>query len=314
MPGHRIQSVLLLGNNPAALNPNAVVLLCHRVRRHIQLQLLPGKYLGQLLRVRLRVGLRAAAGLLHITGTGPAPVFIISISPEGQPHGFNIVENLLRRHSLPDLYAEARVISQAAGAVHIKGPVRPGYKAQIPIGRMGPVRRGIGKSHLQLSRHLLRLDKLQQIVPRCLRPGKHVKIFSLLQAGKRRTHHIPREIPAASHNNNARVQRFFHDGVQVFRRQIVELHRLAGGKMHPGHAVLPNGSGHKGKALPRHPPGGHAQAQHAGLSVLLGVTSVVAGKSLVSAFVQLPGIKSIRLLPKCGKLLFPNFGINCSHI
>ena len=47
------------------------------------------------------------------------------------------------------------------------------------------------------ARHLFRIDKGHQIFSRRLRPRHNVEIFALFHAGKRRTHHISRKIPAA---------------------------------------------------------------------------------------------------------------------
>ena len=272
-----------------------------------------GQHLLQLLLIGLHIGLRTAQGLLHIAGAGLAPVLIVAVGAEGQPHGLDVIEDLLRRHGLRHFHAEAGVVAQAAGAVDIEGAVGTGGKAQIPVGGVGHVGGRVGEAHLQLPGHPLRLDEVHQVLTCGLCPGQHVEVLPFLYAGQGRAGHVPGEVSAAAHGDNAAVQGALHDGTHRLRRQVVELDGLAGGEMSPGHGIRPDGLGREGQLLLGHAARGHPQAQHAGLAALLGIAAIQAGETLVGRLVQLSGIERRGLLPESRQVLFPALGINVVH-
>ena len=280
----------------------------------MQVQVHPrGEHRVQLLLIGPGVALRPAADVLHIAGAGLAPVFIVAVGPEGEPHGLDIVEDLVGVHPLGHLHAELGVVAQAAGGVHVKSPVRPGGKAQVPIGGVGQIGRGVGEADLQLAGHLLRLDKVHGIVARRLGVGQHVEIFARFHAGQGGAHGIAGEVAAAAHGDDAVVQGLLHNGVQGLGQQIVELDGLAGGEVGPGDGIGADGLGHKGQLVPGDPPGGHAQAEHAGLAALLGIAAVQTGKTLICALVQGTGIEFIRLFPEGGQVLLPALRVDGVH-
>ena len=314
VPGHGVQAGLLLRNDPGPGHRHAVPLLGDRGRGQVQVQFHPrGEHRVQLLLIGPGVALRPAADVLHIAGAGLAPVFIVAVGPEGLPHGLDVVEDLVGRDPLGHLHAELGVVAQAAGGVYVELPVRPGGKAQVPIGGVGQVGRGVGEADLQLAGHLLRLDKVHGIIARRLGIGHHVEILANFHAGQGGAHGVPGEVAAAAHGDDAVVQGLLHDGVQGLGQQVVELNRLAGGKVGPGNGIGADGLGHKGQLVPGDPPGGHAQAEHTGLAALLGIAAVKAGKALIGALVQGPGIKFVRLLPEGGQVLLPALGVDGVH-
>ena len=199
----------------------------------------------QFFQKRILISLRTAQGLLHIPGTCLCTIFIISISPESQPHCFDIEANLLRSDSFCHQNTKTGIVSQAACAVHIKQPVRTGCKAQISVSGMGHIFRRIGKSHFQLSRHFFCLDKGHQIFSCFSGPWHYIKIFPGLCSGKGRAHHVPRIISAAAHGNNSRIKSLFHNAENLFLIQIVKLNGLTGRKMHFLYLILLNHSGGK---------------------------------------------------------------------
>ena len=314
MPLHGVKALLLLPDDTGAAHHHAVAGLGDRPGLHSQVQVLAGgQHLRQLLVVGFCVACGTAADILHVAGTGLAPVLIVAVGPEGQPHGLDIVENFARLHRLGHLYAEAGVVAKAPGAVHVEFPVRPGHEAQVPVGGVGHVGGGVGEAHLQLPGHLLRLDEVHEVVPGGLGPGQNVEILALLHAGEGRAHHVPGEVSAAAHGDDARVQGFFHDVADIVLLQIVELNGLAGGEMGPGHGMLPDGPGGERQLFLRHPSGGHPQAQHAGLAAFLGIAAVQPGKTLIGGFVQLSGVKRGGFCPKFRQVLFPALRIDGMH-
>ena len=178
---------------------------------------------------------------------------------------------------------------------------------------MGHVGGRVGEAHLQLPGHLLRLDEVHQVLTCGLCPGQHVKIFTLLHAGEGRAHHVPGEVSAAAHGDDARVQGLFHNGADGVLLQVVELDGLAGGEVGPGHVILPDGLGGERQLFLRHPAGGHPQAQHTGLSALLGVAAVQAGKALIGGLVQLSGVKRGGPGLKFRQVLLPALSIDLMH-
>ena len=119
---------------------------------------------------------------------------------------------MVRLDRLADFYAEERVVAQAAGAVHIELAVRTGDKAQVAVGGVRLVCRGIREADLELAGHLFRLDEVHEVVARGFRIGQGVEILVRLHAGERRTHHVAREVAAAAHGDDAGVE-------DVYKRQ-----------------------------------------------------------------------------------------------
>ena len=172
---------------------------------------------------------------------------------------------------------------------------------------------GAGKAHLELARHLFRLDKMHEILGRSLRPRQHIKVFVRLHARQRRAHDVAREIAAAAHRHNPGLQRAFHDGAHRIAVKIVQLNGLAGGKMRARHVVFANRLGDERQLFLRHAARRHAQTQHAGLAVLLRIAAVQARKALVRRLRELSCIKLRGLFPECGHIFLPLKRIDLFH-
>ena len=314
VPGDGVKPRLLLLHHPPVRDGDAVPGLHGFDGGNVQIQILSGgENLRQLLVEGRGVGFRPSQGLLHIAGAGLAPVLIVAVGPEGEPHGFDIIEDFCRRDALRHLHAETGVVSQAPGAVDVEEAVCPGGEAQIPVGGVGQVGGGIGKPYLQLPGHFLRLDEGHQIIPGGLRPGQDVKIFLLLHPGEGGAHDIPGKVPAAAYGDNPRIQGVRHDGAGGGAVQVVELDGLAGGEMHTAYLVLADGPGDESQFFRCYPAGRHPQAQHVGGTALLRVAAVVAGKALVGGLVQLTGVKGGSFFLKSGQILLPGFRVNGLH-
>ena len=172
---------------------------------------------------------------------------------------------------------------------------------------MGHVFWGIGKSHLQLSRHFFCLNKGHQIFSCFSGPWQYIKIFIFFGSGKRRAHHITRVISASSHGNNPCIQSLLHHAKNLFLIQIMKLNRLTGSKMHFLYLILLNHSGYKCHFFLCNLSGSHSQPQHTGCSAFLCIASIVAGKSLIRALIHFSCIKCGCFFPKFGKILLPVF-------
>ena len=129
MPLHRVKALLLLLQDPAALRRGAVALLIKSDRLYNNRQILAAKRLVQFLAVRLCIVFGTAQRVLHITGARLCTVFIISVSAEGQPHGFDIVKDFFRLDRLGHPDAKAGIVPKTARAVYVEQPVRPCRKA-----------------------------------------------------------------------------------------------------------------------------------------------------------------------------------------
>ena len=172
----------------------------------------------------------------------------------------------------------------------------------------------IGEAHFQLAGHLLGLDEVHEIGAGRFRPGQHIKILPLLYTGQGRAGDIAGEISAAAHGDNPMVQCFLHHITHGVLIQIMELNGLASGQMDPGHGVANQHIRNERHFLLAHPACRHPQAQHAGLSVLLGIAAIKSGKSLIGSLVQRTGVKLRRLFPKRGQILFPGLWIDGMHL
>ena len=273
---HGVEARLLLADDPRAASRRAVPLLAHGRAQLRQREVLAGfAHLAQLLQVSRLVCLRSAQRLLQVAGARLAAVFVVAVCAEGQPHRLDVIEDLARRHRLGDQHAEARIVAQAARAVHVEQAVRPRRKAQIAERRVRHVSRSVRKAHLELAGHLLRLDERRQVVARGLRPRQHVEVLPLLHAGERGAHHIARVVAAAAHRDDAMVERALDDVADRLPRQVVQLDGLAGGEVDAPDAVPADHLRRERQLLRRHAARRHAQAQHARLAVALRIGAVI---------------------------------------
>ena len=125
------------------------------------------------------------------------------------------------------------------------------------------------------------MDKPKQIIRRFFGIGKHIKIFALLHAGERGTHHISGVIPAPAPGDDALAERFFYQCANLGFGKVVELDALAGSEMHQGDLVFFYAVCNKLQLPFGNFPSGEAQAQHAGVAAPLGIASKPAGKFLI---------------------------------
>ncbi|CDA64701.1 unknown [Firmicutes bacterium CAG:56] len=165
--------------------------------------------------------------------------------------------------------------------------------------------RRIGKSDFQFSRHGHFICVFQKIIRHSLCIRQYVKIFSHFYAGKRRTHHISREISATAFCDDTDIHCFFHDVTDTVFVQIMQLHCLAGRKMCFVHMILFYHLCDKFQFFFCQSSARHTQTQHACLAAFLGIASVSSGKSFVFFHAYFFRIKFFCHLPEFGKRCFP---------
>ena len=110
------------------------------------------------------------------------------------------------------------------------------------------------------------------------------------------------------------IQSFLHHIAHGILIQVMQLDRLAGGQMDPGHRVANQHICNERHFLLAHPACRHPQTQHAGLSVLLGIAAIKSGEAFIGSLVQRAGVKLRRLLAKRGQVLLPGLWIDGMHL
>ena len=314
MPDNRVQAGLLLRQDARAARDRAVARFGHRGRLSVYRQVFSRcEHFVQFFRIGLGVGFRPTERFLHVAGARFAAVFVIAIGAESQPHRLDIIADLRWLDRFSHLDAQLRVVAQTARAVHVELAVLACDKAEVAEGGVGDVGGRVGKAHLELTRHLFRLEEVQQIVARGLCPRQHVEILVRLHTGQRRAHDIAGIVAAAAQGDDTRVERLLDQLAHGILTEVMQLDGLAGGEVRALDAVLADGLCHKGELIARDAACGHTQAQHAGLAALLGVAAIVAGKTFVFADFDLAGVERGRFVAEFAEIGLPCLDRNGIH-
>ena len=201
---------------------------------------------------------------------------------EGVHHGLDVVKDLSRLDSLVHQHAHAVAHGpQAPGNAEGEGPVRLGPEAHVPEGAVDRVVRAVGERDFQLPGHVNLPADGEKVVRHRRRVRGRVKGLPLLHAGEGAAHDVPGVVPAAAPAEDAAGGSLLHNGGHLLRRQVVELHRLAGGELQSPDLVLLHGIRQEFQPLQGQPPGGQAQAEHVLRRVPLGIAAHAAGTALV---------------------------------
>ena len=281
-----IQSRLLLRNGPGVRKPAARLTGAGESLQPCNFQ--AARRFGGFHIPKIRV-LEAIGpqGVLHKAGACLGPVFIVAMLAEGVHHGLHIVENLPRPDRLGDQHAHAVARgSQSPGDAEGEGPVGLGLEAHVPEGAVDRVVHPVGKGDLQLSRHVNVPADGKEIFGHRLRPRTHIERLALLNAGEGTAHNVPGIVSAPAPADNAVGDGFLHDGGHLIRRKVVELHRFAGGELHPPDMVFLHRIGQEFQLLLGQPPAGQPQTEHVLRRVPLGIAAHAAGITLIVLFLD----------------------------
>jgi hypothetical protein len=208
---------------------------------------------------------------------------------EGVHHGLYIVEDLGGVHGLIHQHSHAVAHGpQSPGDAEGERPVRLRPEAHVPEGAVDGIVRAVGESDLQLPGHADFPADGEEVVRHRLRVGIGVEGLPLLHAGEGAAHDVPGVVPAAAPAEDAAGDGRLHDGGDLLRREVVELHRLTGGELQPPDVIALHGVRQELQPLRRQPSGGQAQAQHVLFRVPLGVAAHAAGDALIVLPVDFP--------------------------
>ncbi len=243
VPLHGIQTLLFLGEHlPGVAGNRSVAGFVGGVIGHVrepQILVLNG---CEFFRKGFGEGFLAAQGLNHEPGARLGAVFVVAVFAEGIDHGHDIIGNVTGIYMFGHFHAEAGDIAKPAGGIDVEGPVFTGHKSQVAESRVGFVGIAPGECDLEFAGHLRSVNEVHEELRRGFGPGQHIKGFPGVHSGEGRTHDVAGIVSTAAIADNVHIQGVVHDGIYLFRHQVMQLHGLAGGEVHQGHLLFIQGA------------------------------------------------------------------------
>ncbi len=178
---------------------------------------------------------------------------------------------------------------------------------------MGFVGIAAGECDLEFAGHLRSVNEVHEELRRGFGPGQHIKGFPGVHSGEGRTHDVAGIVSTAAIADNVHIQGVVHDGIYLFRHQVMQLHGLAGGEVHQGHLLFIQGADQEIQLVFRQTAGRGPQPQHVVLAVTLGIAAIFAGETLVVLFGQFSGMKRFSFFPEQGNRVPEHGGIQRSE-